>query len=519
MVLFSLSVLGPIQATAATVTVAQGQLSGVTLKNVEAWFGVPYAEPPVGELRWRAPLPARVWAGERKADKPPASCVQTLNPPEGRAPWTPEYMIPVGGSVSEDCLYMNVWAPKNAAGKRLPVFVWIHGGGLVEGSATVPVYDGANLAANGNMVVVAINYRLGPFGFLVHPELTKEAGTAGNYGLMDQVAALEWIKVNAAVFGGDRLNITIGGQSAGAGSVLSLISAPSAKDLFVRAIAQSGPGVGSRAGPFALAEASGEAFMKAAGAGSLADLRRMSADAVLKAAVDYTRKTGINFRAVIDGRFLPQEPLLAQISSTAFNDTPILAGYNADENSGFDTSYGSWTRAEIDKQIADFGPVADRAMAMYVPDDSVNLAVAGKQISRDRALSTTYAWAKRRLMYSRYPIFLYNYLHVEPGPQSARFGSFHTNEVPYIFQNLNAAGRSFGPDDQKVSKLISSYWINYIRTGNPNGPDLPAWPAFNSTSELMMRIDTTPSPSRILPQEKVDLFEARYQFGGSMPNR
>lgn len=517
LVAISLWVLCTVPAIAASVEVAQGKLSGVTLRNADAYFGIPYAEPPMGELRWRAPLPAKSWAGERKADKPPASCVQALNPPEGRAPWTTEYIIPVGGPVSEDCLYLNVWTPRNAVGKRLPVFVWIHGGALVEGSSTVPIYDGANLAEAGNMVVVAINYRLGPFGFLVHPELTREAGTAGNYGLMDQVVALEWIKANIAAFGGDRLNVTIGGQSAGAGSVLSLIASPAAKDLFVRAIAESGPGLGSRASPLAVAEASGEAFMKAAGANSLADLRRMPADAVLKAAVDYTKKSGVPFRAVIDGRFLPQEPLLAQYSSTNFIDTPILAGYNADEASGFDTSYGSWTRAEIDRQIADFGPAADRARAMYLPNNSVDLSAVGKQLARDRSMATMSLWAKGRFIHSRGAIFLYNYLHVEPGPQSARYGSFHTNEVPYVFQNLIGANRTFGAEDQQVSKLISGYWINYIKTGNPNGPGLPSWPAFNSTSEMMMRIDTTASPSRTLPPEKLDLFEARYQFGGSMP--
>jgi para-nitrobenzyl esterase len=397
--------------------------------------------------------------------------------------------------------------------------VWIHGGGFVEGSATVPVYNGANLAANGNLIVVAINYRLGVFGFLAHPALTMESGTSGNYGLMDQVAALEWIGSNIGAFGGDPQNITIAGQSAGAGSVLTLIVTPSARGLFKRAIAESGPGVGSRAGPFEKAEANGEAFMRAAGVSSLADLRRMPADAVLKAAIDYTKKAGVPFRAVADGHFLPREAEAIQISSADFNDTPILAGYNADEGSGFDASYGSWTQAEIDKQIGDFGPLAERARSVYMPSDPVSLSDVGKQMSRDRSMAAMYLWAKQRLTQSRSPMFLYNYLHTEPGSKSVRYGAFHTSEVPYVFQNLSASSRIFGLEDQQVSKLISGYWINFIATGNPNGPGLATWPAFNLTGAPVMRIDTAATPSPILSSDKLELYEKRYTLMGNMLGR
>ena len=504
------------QAVAGTVKVAQGQLTGIALKGADAYLGVPYAEPPVGDLRWRAPLPARAWTGSRKADKQPASCMQVTNPPEGRDPWTAEYMIPVGGPMSEDCLYLDVWAPKNAVGRRLPVFVWMHGGGLTEGSASVPVYDGANLAANGEMIVVAINYRLGPFGFLVHPELKAEAGASGNYGHMDQVAALQWVRDNIAAFGGDPNQVTLGGQSAGAGSVMTLTSSPAAKGLFARTIAESGPGVGARADAYAVSEAAGTAFMKSAGAASLADLRRMPAEAVVKAGADFLKGGGKTFRTVIDGRFLPRESLLTQITGNAWNDTPVLAGYNADENSGFDPGYGQASAADIAKIIADFGPLGGSARAHYGAGDPKAIGV---QMSRDRALSTTYAWAKRRLIQSRSPMFLYYYTHVEPGPNSARYGSFHTNEVPYIFQNLMGQGRNFTAEDRQVSKLISGYWINFIHTGNPNGPGLPNWPAFNMTDEAMMRIDAAPAPMRMLPAETRDLYEARFGLGGTMPNR
>jgi para-nitrobenzyl esterase len=505
-------------AAAATVKVAQGRLTGVAQKNSEVWLGVPYAEPPVGELRWRAPIPARSWAGEHQAATAPASCMQIINPPEGRGPWTPEYLIPASGPVSEDCLYLNIWTPKNAIGQRLPVFVWLHGGALVEGSATVPVYDGVNLAANGNVIVVAINYRLGPFGFLVHPELKAEAGTAGNYGHMDQVLALQWIRANIAAFGGDPLNVTIGGQSAGAGSVLSLISSPAARGLFARATAQSGPGVGPRAGPYELAEATGEAFMRAAGASSLAELRRKSADELISVFAA-NRNAGINFRAVVDGRFLPKESLQAQMYSTDFHDTPILAGYNADENSGYDDAYGAWTQADIDRQIAEFGPVAASAKALYPANGTTDLQQIGYQLARDRPLASLNGWATRRLLNSQSPIFLYNFTHIQPGPKSARYRAFHTGEVPYLFQNLNGPNRTFTAEDQQVMKLVSGYWLNFIRTGNPNGAGLPLWPVFNTTSLQLMQIGATASPARILPQEKIELYEARYKLGGSAPNR
>jgi para-nitrobenzyl esterase len=505
-------------AQAATVATAQGRLTGISSGNSDAWLGVPFAAPPVGDLRWRAPQKPAAWTGERKADQFSASCMQALaTTPGGRPPWTPEFLIP--GAVSEDCLYLNIWTPKAAVGKRLPVLVWIHGGGFTEGSGSVPVYDGANLAANGGVIVVTINYRVGSFGFLAHPDMVRESGEVGNFGLADMVASLEWVKANIAAFGGDPSKVTIAGQSAGAAAVHALIGAPSAKGLFARAIAESGSSVAPRAGPLQPALDAGARFAQlalqgGAGAASLADLRKMPAPAVFDAANAFNRTPGGGFRVVVDGRFLPRDPTEAQYSAGAFNDTPVLTGYNANEGSGFSRTYGEWTAADIDGQLGAFKPTPDRARAVYMAG-SPPVVDIGKAISRDRGMATTAAWAKRRLPASKSPIFVYQFNHAEPGPQSARYGAFHTGEVPYLFQNLIGEGRVFTEADRAASRLVSGYWLNFVKSGDPNGAGLPSWPAFSAAAPMAQRIDTTASASPILPPATLELYEAHFAAGGS----
>ena len=500
-------------------TVAQGKLEGVALEKADAYLGVPFAQPPVGALRWKAPVAAKKWSGVRKADKFSASCMQVLNPAEGRDPWTPEYLIPPG--TSEDCLYLNVWTPHEAQRKKLPVLLWIHGGGNTEGSGSIPIYNGANLAGNGGIVVVTINYRLDVFGFLAHPELTKEgAGASGNYTHEDIVQSLKWVKANIAAFGGDPDQVTIAGQSAGAGNVHTLMGIPSAKGLFVRAIAESGSGIGPRGARLDTAEATGAAFAKQAGAKSLADLRKMPADAVLQAAAQFRKANpGQGFRAVIGGSLVPKDPTQAELEAGAFNDTPVLTGFNWDEGSGFEDAYGTWSAAEIQKRLDAFGSQTAAARAIYAPGGEFVPSELGKTLARDRGMAYTYAWAKRRSAASRNPIYIYQYMHAEPGPKQARYGSFHTNEVPYVFQNLDAPGRNFGPVDQQVSKTLSGYWLNFIKTGNPNGPGLVNWPAFDNTSESAARLGPNVTVSRVLPVEKRDLYEAYYSAGGVLSSR
>ncbi len=500
------------------VKVAQGQLEGAPLAKADAFMGVPFAAPPVGDLRWKAPQAAKAWTGVRPATKASASCYQVLNPPEGRDPWTPEYLI--SPAISEDCLYLNVWAPKGAAGKKLPVFFWIHGGGFTEGSGEIPIYDGANLASN-NVIVVTVNYRVDAFGFLANPELVSEAGTAGNYGLLDLVEALKWTKANIAAFGGDPNAVTIAGQSAGAGAVHDLIGMPSAKGLFVRAIAQSGSGISPRATAMQSGFAAGEAFAKVSGAATLADQRKLSSQAVLDAAVK-TRQTtpGAGFRALIDGKVIPKDPTLVQtVAGSDFNDTPIMTGYNADEGSGFETAYGSWPVAEIDKRIAAFGPVADRAKAIYAANGVTDPAAVGKTLSRDRGMAFTHAWAKKRAGVSKNPIYVYQFNHDMPGPKSARYGAFHTAEVPFVFQNLIGKDRTYTADDRKVAATVSGYWLNFIKTGNPNGAGLPNWPAYSQTNYPVARLDTTVLITPVLPPAKLSLYEDFVGGNGQLSSR
>jgi para-nitrobenzyl esterase len=293
--------------SAGTVLTADGPLSGTTSADgkIKVFRGIPFAAPPVGDLRWRAPEPVQPWTTVRPAEDYGPSCMQHLS--RSRPPWTAEYMTQ--NEDSENCLYLNVWAPVSSAGRNLPVFVWIFGGGFNEGSGEVPVYDGTELARTG-MIVVTFNYRVGVFGFLAHPELTAESPrhSSGNYGLLDQVAALQWVNRNIQAFGGDTSRITICGQSAGAASVHALIASPLAKGLFERGIAESGSGVtGFTLLLLADAEKRGQAFATEYGAHSMRELRSMSAD-VLMAEPKQGSSPSIQFPPNFDGWFYPEAP-------------------------------------------------------------------------------------------------------------------------------------------------------------------------------------------------------------------
>jgi len=283
----------------STIQISQGTLRGVAGDGVRAFLGIPYAAAPVGELRWRPPLPAAGWNGVRDASNPGASCMQTLTP-AGRKPWTHEYLVQ--DAVSEDCLFLNLWTPlANKVEAAYPVLVWIHGGAFVEGSASVPIYNGAALAKHG-IIVVGINYRLGAFGFLAHPELSVEGGgSSGNYALHDMLAALHWVRENIAAFGGDSAQVTIAGQSAGASAVHHLLAAPQARGLFARAIAQSGSGRGRAPIVLKDAEHMGLAFSRKAGAASLAELRALPASALLDIDVSVPEQ-GLRFAPILDGK-------------------------------------------------------------------------------------------------------------------------------------------------------------------------------------------------------------------------
>ncbi|GJG86668.1 carboxylic ester hydrolase [Gemmatimonadetes bacterium T265] len=443
-----------------TVRTSAGLLTGTASDRAggRAYLGVPYAAPPVGPLRWRPPQPAPAWPGMRAADHFAPACVQPG--PAAFGPWTLEFLL--RGPVSEDCLTLNVWtgAGPNRNGAGRPVLVWVHGGGFTGGSGDVPVYDGAALAARG-LVVVTLNYRLGALGFLAHPALTAESPehASGDYGLLDQVAALRWVRDNVAAFGGDPARVTVAGQSAGAASVVLLTASPLARGLFQRAVVESGPGGLAAFGmattraitrPLAEAERDGVAFAAALGAAggrapSLAALRALPASAFVAApgAAGAAAPPRIRFGPVVDGRFLP-EPVDAVVAAGRQSDVPTLTGINADEGSASPT---------------------------YGRSDTVRL--------RDLGLASLHRVLAERARTARTPAYAYLFDRAIPWPEHPEFGAFHTAEVPYVFGTLDALPRPWTAADRRLSATIMAYWVNFVARGDPNGAGLPAWPAFD----------------------------------------
>lgn len=498
----------------AIVRITQGKLAGFRQGAIDAFLGVPYAAPPVGRNRWRAPQPARYWQGARSATRFAPSCWQSMTP-GGTGPWTHEY-VPQG-RVSEDCLYLNIWAPANPVGRQLPVLVWVPGGGFISGSGSVAVYDGAKLAAHG-IVVVTINYRVGIFGFFVTPALAAEAARehepAANYGLQDMIAALQWVHRNIAAFGGDPQSITIGGQSAGAMAVHDLIASPLATGLFRRAIAQSGLPDTVPTPPLSAAEKAGAQFARAEGAESLAALRALTPRQLTARSLPVMK--GPLLVPVVDGVLLPAPPEKLLVPG-AFADVPILAGIDADDASAFSgpivksMSQPAW-RALLGEA---FGALAPRFAALYPAGTSAERARSARQLHRDLGLTALYSWSRLWSAHARSPAYGYLFDHLEPGPESGRWGIFHSSELPYVFGTLSVAPqRHFTGRDRAVSRVVMSYWVNFIRTGNPNGPGLASWPRMQGSDPRIMVLKAHPAPRPILPPRKLGLLRTYLSRGG-----
>jgi para-nitrobenzyl esterase len=479
-----------------------GAVSGVASSTgaVLAFKGLPFAAPPVGAGRWRAPKPAAPWQGVRKAEQFSASCIQNIV--QERKPWTYEFMA--HNAIGEDCLYLNVWTPAEAAADKLPVFVWIHGGGMVEGSTAVPVYDGEGLAQKG-LVVVTINYRLGVLGFLAHPELTKESdrNASGNYGLLDQVAALEWVKRNIAAFGGDPGNVTIAGQSAGSRSAHCLMASPLAKGLFHRAISESGSGVGRVSSkPLAEAEQDGVKFAASQGAKSLADLRAKSWQDLTAAP---SSGPAMRFSTVVDGWFL-KEQVDAAVAAGRFNDVPLITGLTADEGSSA-ADYGVVPAADWQKQKGEaFGAMADEFLKLYPLGSAEQSRTSQIQSARDQWLVSMFLWAGKRIRAGKTPVYTYYWDHAEPGPDSQRYAAFHTSEVPYVLHSLAKSGRPWTAADRKIEEMMSSFWANFARTGDPNGRGLPTWAPVQRASRTTMELGDKNGPKALPEAAKFDFF-------------
>ena len=473
----------------------KGKVEGTLdlIKHTPLFLGIPYAAPPVKERRWKPPAPVTAWQGVREASDFGPRCPQVDD-----SVWTKPT------PTSEDCLYLNVWTP--ASGGNHPVMFYIHGGGYLVGDAgdmgIGPLLNGVHLAANRNVVVVTINYRLGIFGFLTHPELTTESShhSSGNYGLLDAVAALQWVKRNIAAFGGDPLRVTIAGQSAGASAVHALTASPLAKGLFHRAIAESGSSIGRRSRELAETEKDGVKFAEAKGAHTIADIRAIPAKDLMGGG------GGIRFGVVVDGWFLPAD-IAAIIAQGKQHDVPILTGLTADEGSASPT-YGNLKPDEFWKQAQQrFGDLAETFQKLYPSGDQTQSAASQKQSAREQGMVSMYHWAADRARTSKAKAWTYYFSRGIPWPEQPQFGAFHTSEVPYVFGNLSLLNRPWQPVDRQLSATMMGYWVNFATTGDPNGAGLPAWPAFEKNKRLTMELGEKPGPRQVADDARFEFFE------------
>lgn len=479
-VLLALSLAG---AAAPVADTQSGVVAGVMEAGLSVFRGVPYAAAPVGDLRWRPPQPPAAWEGVRDASAFGSACLQSG---DAWPPWAGT------GAESEDCLTLNVWTPEGAEG--LPVMVWIHGGGWTAGSGGLAAYDGAALARRG-VIVVTLNYRLGPLGFLAHPELSAEGGGAsGNYGLMDQIAALEWVQGNIAAFGGDPARVTIFGQSAGAMSVALLTAAPRAKGLFAGAIGQSGgvfiPAAISPAGAaFGLpgAEAKGERFAAALDAPDLAALRALPGEVISKAA------GAASFHFIMDGAVIPAEPYAAYAAGTDAG-VKLLLGYNEDEGlSFFDAD--EVTAANFTAGLeASLGALPPPLLAAYPARDDAEAKAARAAIERDMRFGyDMWTWARLAAKAGPDRVYAYRFARRPPWPDDspmATWGAGHGAELPYVF-GAPAEGWAWSDEDRRISDLMAAYWTNFAKTGDPNGAGLPRWPSYDIAAPQVLRVTDT----------------------------
>jgi para-nitrobenzyl esterase len=468
----------PEQIDVNRVKVNSGVLSGKTTADgaVKVFMGIPFAEPPVGELRWKAPQALRSWEGVRPCLAPPPSAMQ--GKPAPFFCWSEEFLIPAG-PISEDCLYLNVWTPARTEGDKLPVIVWIHGGGFTGGSGTVPLYDGEAMARKG-VVFVTINYRLGIFGFLAHPGLSAEAenGASGNYGILDQIAALQWVRENIAAFGGDPGRTTIAGQSAGAMSVNLLAVSPLAKGLFSRAIAQSGGMFAknfTQGSDLKTAEAAGKQLTGELGL-DIPGLRRLTADSLL----NVRGRFGIN----IDNVIIPD--LETAFGQGNYNDVPLLSGWNADDGVSFAPPVAA---GQYQAQIkAQYGENAGRFLEIFKGDTDQEASRSQKLVSQLFFGWNNYRWASLQSEKGKHPAYLYYFKRVPPGEPN--FGAFHSAEFAYALHTLDKWNRPFTEADHALEEIMSDYWVNFAKTGNPNGEGLPLWKAFDRASPEIMEFDS-----------------------------
>ncbi len=501
-----------LQAAPVQVKIESGQVKGAVKEGVVSFKGIPFAAPPVGDLRWRPPQPVKVWSGVRPAVEFGADCMQKPFPGDA---------APLGTPPAEDCLFVNVWAPEKAASKKLPVMVWIYGGGFVNGGSSPAVYDGSQFA-KGGVVFVSFNYRLGRFGFFAHPALSKEnpSEPKGNYGYLDQIAALQWVQRNITKFGGDAKNVTIFGESAGGGSVLTMLTSPLAKGLMHKAIVESGGGRTLLLGPRHIslsepkgppsAESVGVAFAKSVGiegdgAAALTELRKLPAEKVLAG----LNMAGMNVPTyagpMIDGKVVVESPAEAYAAGRGAK-VPLMAGAtNADIGFAFAKT--------IDELFAPFGADAPKAKAAYDPEGKLQLRQVSMAFAADRMMVEPSRFIVRTLAAAGQPAYHFRFSYVAESMRRQWPGAPHATEIPFVFDTVAARyGKDLAEADKATARAANEYWVNFAKAGNPNGKGVPEWPAYSADADKLMDFTLTG------PVGKPDPWKARLDLVEKLAN-
>ena len=485
----------------APVKVQEGMVQGTFENGLAVYKGIPFAAPPVGELRWKTPQPAAKWEGVRQATQFAPAAFQGGNPPSGK---------------SEDCLYLNVWTPAKSAKEKIPVLVWIYGGGFSFGSTAEPGYNGEKLAKK-EVVLVSIAYRVGQLGFLAHPELSAENPNhvSGNYGILDQIAGLKWIQKNIAAFGGDPAKVTIFGESAGGISVSMLCASPLAKGLFQGAISESGGSFGpTRAKTYPgenmktlkQAEADGIAYVQKTGVSSVADLRKMDAAKL---------HLGMGMGGawpITDGQVIPDDQHKLY-EAGKYNDIPVLIGYNSDEGASFSREK---TPEEYYAGVkARYGKFADDLIKAY-PATENSVPKTARDLARDAAFGwQTWSWARLQAKTGKSKVYLYYFDQHPDYPKDSPhygFGSPHGQEVGYVFMNLDASNPQTTKSDLEISDAMGTYWTNFAKYGNPNGQGVPAWPAFSNENPQVMYFSQKPYIGPVPSAESLKVLDSYFEW-------
>jgi len=507
----SVLLAGQVAAQNTVARTDSGQVQGAVDGSVVSFKGIPFAAPPLGDLRWRAPQPVKPWTGVRAATKYSSDCMQLPFPSDA---------APLGSGVAEDCLYMNVWKPASPSSAKLPVMVWIYGGGFVNGGSSPLVYAGNHFAENG-VVFVSFNYRVGRFGFFGHPALTKEHPEElhGNYGYMDQIAAMKWVQRNIAAFGGDPDQVTVFGESAGGGSVLTLLTTPLAKGLFKRAIVESGGGrdflMGqrflSKTSPDGVpsAETLGVNFAKSVGitdtgAAGLAELRKVPAEKVVDGLNMASMFQAANTYSgpMVDGAIVSESPQAALLAGR-WAKVPVMIGANS-------ADIGFPKGRTMDAVFAPFGANEEKAKAYFNPEKSDNAMMVGVRIAADEMMVEPARFVARTVSAQGLPAYEYRFSYVAESLRPKVSGAPHATEIPFVFNTVDAAYKDkLMPADDAISRKALAYWVGFAKTGSPSALGLPKWETQSPQSDFIMNFTNAGLVAGSDPwKAQLDLIEA-----------